>query len=111
MSKISENLKLIRLIRGYSVRQVAQKVERSPGTISNWENGKISPDVDTFAQLCELYNVPPNQILGWEACPDIDEFLYKQTAALKTLEELKAKKAKIDSEIKAINELLSRNAI
>ena len=109
MSKISENMKLIRLLKGLSVRQVAQRVNRSPGTISNWENGKISPDVDTVEKLCEIYDVTPNELLGWTPCPEIVEFYQKQQHLLSEMEELETQRNELDNRIKAYKELLSRN--
>lgn len=98
------------MIRGYSVRQIAQKVNRSPGTISNWESGKISPDLDTFAKLCEIYNISPNELTGWVECPEIMEFLDTQSKMLDELERLRAERNEIDNKIKAYTELLGPQA-
>jgi len=106
MSKISDNLRLIRIIRGYSVRQIAQMVGRSPGTISNWESGKISPDVDTFAKLCNIYNISPNELIGWVDCDEIMEFIESQSKMLNEIERLKAERTEIDNKIKSYIELL-----
>ena len=46
MSKLSENIKNLRVLRGLSQKQLADMLERSPNTISNWEKGSVSPDVD-----------------------------------------------------------------
>jgi len=33
--------------------------------ISNWETGKSVPSLKTFVFLCELYDVTPNDMLGF----------------------------------------------
>lgn len=108
MSEFNENLKLIRMIRGLSVRQVAQKIGRSIGTISNWESGKISPPVDAIQQLCDIYDIPPNQLFGWENCPDIDAFKFEQQQTLEKLEVLKTQRSDIDKRIKEYTERLTK---
>lgn len=100
MSTISENLKILRLIRGFSIRQVAQKIDRSPGSISNWETGKISPDVDSVEKLCNLYKISPNELLGWVPCKLIDNYMAARKDKIEAMEALIAQKAKLEEEIK-----------
>lgn len=108
MSKISENLRLIRIVRDFPLRQVAQIIDRSPGTLLNWETGKASPDAETLLKLCRTYRISPNELLGWEPCKELDDFRTKQEEALKLLEELKAERAVLDERMKFINDMLSR---
>lgn len=57
-AEIAETLKNLRIQAGYTQLQVAEKVHKGAAqTVASWENGKSQPDVDTFLQLCELYNV------------------------------------------------------
>lgn len=35
--------------------EVAAMLGLSDGSISNWENGKADPDIDTFVKLCQIY--------------------------------------------------------
>lgn len=107
MTRLPENLKMIRLIRGYSLRQIAQMIDRSPGTISNWEHGKVSPDADALFKMCEIYKITPNELLGWEPSKEIEAFKAERADALKELAKLKAQKSDIDQRIKAYTELLS----
>lgn len=107
MSKISENLKILRLIKGYSVRQVAQKVDRSPGSISNWENGKVVPDIESVIKLCELYNVSLNQMVGREPCELIDNYISDKKNKLEAMEALIAQKLEIEEQIKKYKKDLS----
>ena len=107
MSKLSENLTVIRMIRGLSIRQVAQLTHRSPSTISNWESGRISPDADALENLCTIYKVTPNELLGWDPCALIEDFVKEQEAYLAEIEELKKQKSEIDRALKEYYEKLS----
>lgn len=110
MSKLSENIRILRLLRGFSVRQIAQKIGCSPGSVLNWESGRISPPADAVEVLCNIYQIAPNQLLGWEPCPEIDNFQAEQKAALDELNKLKAEKFAMENRIKALNDLLSRSS-
>ena len=100
MNELAERLKILRLISGLSIRQVAQRLERSPGTISNWETGKISPDVDSVEKLCKLYSISPNQLLGWEPCEMIEKYKANKKEKIEAMEALIAEKLKIEEQIK-----------
>ncbi len=52
-----EIIKKLRKENGFTAMQVAEIIGKSDSTISAWETGKASPDIDTFFILCELYNV------------------------------------------------------
>lgn len=106
MSKLSENIKNLRLMRGLTQKKLAEKIGRAPNTIANWEKGVISPDADALAPLCEVLNVNPNQLLGWEVCPDLELFLQDKQSILLEIESLKSQKADIDKRLKAYNDKL-----
>lgn len=52
------SLEAARVNAGLSQKDAAQKVGINVATLSNWENGKTSPDVDKFKKLCEVYGCP-----------------------------------------------------
>ena len=78
MSKLSENIKVLRIMSGLSQKELASKIERSQNTVCNWERGKISPDADILEVLCGLFDVTPNQLFGWDKCPKIDKYTLKR---------------------------------
>lgn len=108
MSALSENLKNLRLLHGYSVKYVAEKLSRVPNTVTNWEKGTISPPVDDVEVLCKLYNVSPNQIFGWDKCQELEDFLNKKKEILKRVEDLQYQKAAIERELREYNDMLNR---
>lgn len=57
-SYMARKLREARLNSGMTQAEVANKLGKSPKTISAWEVGKLSqPDADQLVRLCVLYNV------------------------------------------------------
>ena len=113
MSKedLAERLKNLRFLRGYSVNKVAKMVKRAPNTIINWESGKVSPDIDTVVELCKIYKVKPNQMFGWEPCPELDDFIAQKQDIINQIKELQRQRADIDAKIKTLQTSLMRRSI
>ncbi|MEG1582150.1 MAG: helix-turn-helix transcriptional regulator [Clostridia bacterium] len=55
---IKENLVFIRKTRKITQIELAEKINYSDKAISRWENGEVTPDVETLNKLSEIYNVP-----------------------------------------------------
>ena len=108
MGIISENLRNFRLLRRMSQADVAKLVHRSPNVISNWEKGINNPDVEIVDQLCEIYQITPNQMYGWDTCPELDEFLNEKTRLIEELDEMLDEKARLEQKIKEYGEKISR---
>ncbi len=63
---IGEFLAQIRKEKGYTQREVAEKLGISNRTLSAWEQGRAYPDILTLAQLAEIYGVTADEILKGE---------------------------------------------
>ena len=109
MGKLSDNLRLLRRIYGLSVRQVAQTIERSASSISNWENDRQLPDIAALESLCKLYKVYPDEILGWRSCSTIEKFKMMQSENLKKMQELMDKRQELDEEIRKYEKIFTEN--
>lgn len=58
---IGENLRRLRLAAGMSQEKLGEAMGFPQSTISYWENTYTwSPEADTMRQLCELFQVEPN---------------------------------------------------
>ena len=53
-----ERLTQIREARGLSKINLGRLVERSPSTITKWENGSHSPDAEVLHELSKILNCP-----------------------------------------------------
>lgn len=57
MSNIGENIKIIRKKKGYSQRQLAEKLGTSPQNLAQYENGKRIPKIETLDKIASALNV------------------------------------------------------
>ena len=84
--EIGVKLKEARIKSGLTQENVAEKIQVSRQTISNWENEKSFPDIVNVIQLSDLYNISLDQLLkGDEA---MIEHLEKSTNIVKSNEKL-----------------------
>ena len=60
---VGENIKKIRLARGLSLEDVAEKIYKSKSTISKYEKGTIAIDIATLEDISQVLNVHPAQLL------------------------------------------------
>jgi transcriptional regulator with XRE-family HTH domain len=65
MGNIGDNIKRLREISGLTQKQVASQIGKTSNVISNWEKNINSPDIDSVLDLCELFKVDANTILGF----------------------------------------------
>lgn len=108
MGKLQENIKNLRILNGLSQRDLAEKIDRSTNTISNWEMEKATPDADVLEKLCQVFGVTPNQLYGWESCKELEDFVNEKKELMLQLENLQREKLEIDARIKAYSEQLYR---
>ena len=62
----SENFKREMKYRGISQTTLAEKLNTSQATISRWMKGVNQPDFESLFLLCEILDVTPNELLGWD---------------------------------------------
>lgn len=61
--ELSEKLYRLRLERGVYQKQLAAYLHVSIGTISNYENGVHSPDLNTLSKIAEFFHVSVDYLL------------------------------------------------
>lgn len=66
---IIAKLKQSRINKNLKQSEVAAMLNVKSNTISNWENGKSSPDIDTLISICKIYEI---------SCADLLEEAYSQ---------------------------------
>lgn len=64
--RIGKFLKELRLKNNYSQTELSELIYVTRQAISNWENGKATPDSEILIKLSELYNVSIDEILVGE---------------------------------------------
>jgi len=63
MVKISKNLKKFRKASGLTQEQLAGRMNLTRQAISNWENDKSQPDIDSLAQLAEIFGISVEEMI------------------------------------------------
>lgn len=61
--KIANKLTELRKAKGLSQEELAEKLNVSRQTISNWERCESSPDIDNFVELSKLYEISIDELL------------------------------------------------
>ena len=70
--KIGAFLAMLRKEKGYTQREVANRLDLSEKTISKWECGKGLPEVVYMEPLCSLLGISVNELLAGERIPILD---------------------------------------
>lgn len=63
MHSIAKNIKMIRKEKGWTQQQMADFLFVTRQTVSNWENGRAFPDLETFEQISEKLNIDSQYLL------------------------------------------------
>lgn len=64
--KVSEQLKQLRQQRQWNQDRVAERIHVSRQTVSNWENDKTLPDIQSLLLLADLYQVTLDDLVRGE---------------------------------------------
>lgn len=85
---IAERMRYFREINGYSQEDLAQKLNISRQSISKWELGKSTPDINYIIKMSEFYKISLDELLkGKENIED------KRISEKNKLEQTKNEKA------------------
>ena len=61
--KLGKNLKRIRIQKGISQGDIARSLKIGRSFITNIENGKTNPTLDTIARIAKVIGVPADELL------------------------------------------------
>ncbi len=61
--KISEKIYLFRKEHNLSQEELANKLNVSRQTVSKWETGESSPDIDKIVPLCQIFGITTDELL------------------------------------------------
>lgn len=61
---IGDNIKRLRMEKGMTQKELADKLFVTAQAVSRWENGEVEPSVSTVAEMTRIFNVPGDVILG-----------------------------------------------
>lgn len=61
---IGKRIVTLREKRGFSQKDFAEMIPVSPATLSRWENGLITPPLSQLDRICEILNIPLEDIFA-----------------------------------------------
>ena len=64
---MGQRINELRIAMGWSQVQLAEKLNISKQTVSNWENENIQPSIEMLVRLAKLFHVSTDYILGLES--------------------------------------------
>ncbi len=70
---LSEKLLALRTEKGLSQEDLAEKLEVSRQSVSKWETGQSTPDLDKIIRLADLFGVTVDQLVREGECPQFPE--------------------------------------
>ena len=63
MNVVSNSIKKLREEKGMTQDDLAEKLNVTRQAVSNWENGKTQPDIETLTRLAEIFDVSVERII------------------------------------------------
>ena len=66
---IGQKIAVLRTAMQMSQEQLAEQLHVTRQAVSNWENGKTQPDVDTLTQLASVFDVSVERIIYGKGKP------------------------------------------
>lgn len=68
---LSQRINELRNALGWSQVQLAERLNISKQTVSNWENENIQPSIEMLVRISRVFNVSVDYLLGLETVPRI----------------------------------------
>ena len=65
-NQIGKNIRSLRTEKGMTQDQLAEAIHVTRQAVSNWENGKTEPDIDTLTRIAEIFEVSIERVLYGE---------------------------------------------
>ena len=63
MNNIGKNIKKLRKEKNLTQEQLAERLHVTRQAVSNWENGKTQPDIETLSVLAEVFEVTVEDLI------------------------------------------------
>ena len=74
MSGFGDQLKSLRKIEGLTQRELAEKVGLKQNSYSDWENGKLEPNIEMLVKLADYFGVSIDYLMSRKAKDTTEEF-------------------------------------
>ncbi|WP_368916778.1 helix-turn-helix domain-containing protein [Staphylococcus haemolyticus] len=79
-TKIGQQIQKLRKSKNMSQEKLAEKLEVSRHSISNWEREVNNPDLKTILEITKLFNISLNQLIKGVEIMEINKYVYSAFA-------------------------------
>lgn len=79
MSNIGKTIKKIRAEKGLTQEQLAEQLHVTRQAVSNWEQEKTQPDVETLTTMAEVLEVPVEELIYGNATRTESKVIIEKT--------------------------------
>lgn len=84
---VGELLAETRKLHGHTQRDLAAQLNVSISAVQSWEQEKSTPSHELLVQICRLYNVSSDFLLGLSRIERPEEFTREELAQIREFEE------------------------
>ena len=63
MNEVKTTIRQLRQEKGINQEQLAEQLHVTRQAVSNWENGKTQPDIETLSQIAEFFEVSVEKLI------------------------------------------------
>ncbi len=63
MISLSENIKKFRIKNNITQEELAEKINVTRQAVSNWENGKTEPDIETLTKIAQIFDISIDELV------------------------------------------------
>jgi transcriptional regulator with XRE-family HTH domain len=63
MTSVGENIKNIRKKNNITQEELAEKLNVTRQAVSNWENGKTEPDIETLTNIAQIFDISIDELV------------------------------------------------
>jgi len=61
---LSKNIKTLRMQKGITQKELAEKLHVTSQAVSRWEQGDVEPSIDTISNMAKLFEVTTDELIG-----------------------------------------------
>lgn len=65
MTSVGENIKNIRKKNNITQEELAEKINVTRQAVSNWENGKTEPDIETLSSIAAIFETSTDRLINY----------------------------------------------
>ena len=69
---LGQRINELRIAMGWSQVHLAEKLNISKQTLSNWENDNIQPSIEMLVRIAKLFHVSTDYLLGLSNAPTLN---------------------------------------